>query len=112
MQFVVRAVNLYSIGHSERVRVMMQHFTNIIVLFTLRWKLDSLQYVTSEPAATEAFQLQHGGERLWPGKLSTVEVLGAILSSDGDTLPSVWHQLGKATGSALHIQPGPQWRNL
>ena len=94
------ADNLYLVGtcRSQMVR-MFSDLTHVLADLGLEWKLSSLKFM-------HTCKSDHAGDILTPGPLGlrvflvdSMEILGACVSSTGDTLLSAQHRLNKAAGA-------------
>eukprot|EP00973_Karenia_brevis_P093483 12417512-Karenia_brevis.AAC.1 len=98
VMYVVWADNVYFISHHAlEVQHMAQDFTNVLQSFRLQWKPESLEYLSTDPGSPKTLTLWQEHECLEVPQVEVMEVLGAKIARDGNTLTSMRHRLGRAT---------------
>ena len=93
----VWADNVYFVSHMpEDARTIVQEFTSVLNSFKLRWKPESLQYLTTAPDASAVMTIMQHAEELTVEYVTELEILGSMLSATGSSAPALKHRLAKA----------------
>ena len=95
---VVWADNVYSLfAYPLEAQRMAHDFTDIMVHhFGLRWKPESLEYLTTLRGSASPMSLWQDGGQLDVKHVQEMHVLESVLCNSGSVLPAVRHRLGRA----------------
>ena len=103
---VVWADNIYFLSaYPLEAQRMAQDFTDIMVhQFGLRWKPESLEFLTTSRGSASPLSLRQDGGQLDVKHVQEMHVLGSVLWNTGSVLPAVRHRLGRAAACFWKLQ--------